>query len=434
MEYCKLQLGCLFILVYIAVVYLKGCKRYQKKLSATWFDELLVLAIISVIYDGATAITVNYLDVVPVILNRILHMFFLLSIDSVIYILFGYLLKATGAVPKNKIKRILFSIPFVVSVLVVILNIGSLEFRIGNATNYSMGISAYTCFGMVVVYLILALIVFIKRWHYIESNKRSSIFTYLFVMLMTTVIQASNPEILITSVATTIVIMGIYMNQEDPVMNEVARYHEEMVMGFSTLVESKDGSTGGHVKRTTAYVELLAEELRNRGQYREILTKDYIRNLCKAAPMHDIGKIAVPDVVLQKPGKLTDEEFEIIKQHATNGGRIINETFGNLGDKQYTKIAYQVAKYHHEKWNGRGYPEGLIRDEIPLCARIMAVADVFDAVAEKRCYRDAMPLEKCFAIIEEGSGQDFDPVVAEVFLSIKDKVKEIHGNISQNEK
>ena len=434
MEYCKLQLGCLFILVYIAVVYLKGCKRYQKKLSATWFDELLVLAIISVIYDGATAITVNYLDVVPVILNRILHMFFLLSIDSVIYILFGYLLKATGAVPKNKIKRILFSIPFVVSVLVVILNIGSLEFRIGNATNYSMGISAYTCFGMVVVYLILALIVFIKRWHYIESNKRSSIFTYLFVMLMTTVIQASNPEILITSVATTIVIMGIYMNQEDPVMNEVARYHEEMVMGFSTLVESKDGSTGGHVKRTTAYVELLAEELRNRGQYREILTKDYISNLCKAAPMHDIGKIAVPDVVLQKPGKLTDEEFEIIKQHATNGGRIIKETFGNLGDKQYTKIAYQVAKYHHEKWNGRGYPEGLIRDEIPLCARIMAVADVFDAVAEKRCYRDAMPLEKCFAIIEEGSGQDFDPVVAEVFLSIKDKVKEIHGNISQNEK
>jgi len=434
MEYCKLQLGCLFILVYIAVVYLRGCKRYQKKLSATWFDELLVLAIISVIYDGATAITVNYLDVVPVILNRILHMFFLLSIDSVIYILFGYLLKATGAVPKNKIKRILFSIPFVVSVLVVILNIGSLEFRIGNATNYSMGISAYTCFGMVVVYLILALIVFIKRWHYIESNKRSSIFTYLFVMLMTTVIQASNPEILITSVATTIVIMGIYMNQEDPVMNEVARYHEEMVMGFSTLVESKDGSTGGHVKRTTAYVELLAEELRNRGQYREILTKDYIRNLCKAAPMHDIGKIAVPDVVLQKPGKLTDEEFEIIKQHATNGGRIIKETFGNLGDKQYTEIAYQVAKYHHEKWNGRGYPEGLIRDEIPLCARIMAVADVFDAVAEKRCYRDAMPLEKCFAIIEEGSGQDFDPFVAEVFLSIKDKVKEIHGNISQNEK
>lgn len=150
--------------------------------------------------------------------------------------------------------------------------------------------------------------------------------------------------------------------------------------------------------------------------------------------MHDIGKMAVPDVVLQKPGKLTDEEFEIIKQHATNGGRIIEETFGNLGDKQYTQMAYQVAKYHHEKWNGRGYPEGLIGREIPLCARIMAVADVFDAVAEKRCYRDAMPLEKCFAIIEEGSGKDFDPIVAEVFLSIKDKVKEIHGNISGNEK
>lgn len=434
MEYCKLQLGCLFILIYITVIYLRGCKRYHKKLSSTLFDELLVLGIISVIYDGATAITVNYLDIVPLYINKILHLFFLISIDTVIYMLFGYLLKATGALPKNKMKRISLSIPYVLSVLVVIFNIGSLEFRIGNATNYSMGISAYTCFIMVGVYLFFALIVYFKRWHYIESNKRSSIFTYLLVMILATFIQACNPELLITSVATTIVIMGIYMNQEDPVMNEVARYHEEMVMGFSTLVESKDGSTGGHVKRTTAYVELLAEELRNRGHYRDILTKDYIRNLCEAAPMHDIGKMAVPDVVLQKPGKLTDEEFEIIKQHATNGGRIIEETFGNLGDKQYTQMAYQVAKYHHEKWNGRGYPEGLIGREIPLCARIMAVADVFDAVAEKRCYRDAMPLEKCFAIIEEGSGKDFDPIVAEVFLSIKDKVKEIHGNISGNEK
>ena len=148
--------------------------------------------------------------------------------------------------------------------------------------------------------------------------------------------------------------------------------------------------------------------------------------------MHDIGKIAVPDVVLQKPGKLTDEEFEIIKQHAVNGGRIIEETFGNLGDEQYSKIAYQVAKYHHEKWNGSGYPEGLKRRAIPLCARIMAVADVFDAVAEKRCYRDAMPMDQCFAIIEEGSGQAFDPVIVETFLDIRDKVQEIHDTVSDS--
>ena len=221
-------------------------------------------------------------------------------------------------------------------------------------------------------------------------------------------------------------VVGIYLNEEDPALNEISRYHSEMVMSFATLVENKDGSTGGHIKRTTAYVKLLAEELRARGYYKDILTKDYIQNLCQAAPMHDIGKIAVPDVVLQKPGRLTEEEFMIIKQHAVNGGRIIKETFGNLGEEEYTGMAYEVAKYHHEKWNGKGYPEGLIRHEIPLCARIMAVADVFDAVSEKRCYREAMKLEQCFAIISEGSGQDFDPIVAETFLEIKDKVAQIH--------
>lgn len=147
--------------------------------------------------------------------------------------------------------------------------------------------------------------------------------------------------------------------------------------------------------------------------------------------MHDIGKIAVPDVVLQKPGRLTDEEFDIIKKHTVDGSRIIQDTFGHLGDEDYTKTAYEVAKYHHEKWNGKGYPEGLAEKEIPLCARIMSVADVFDAVSEKRCYRDAMPLEQCFSIIQEGSGRDFDPVIAEIFLDIRDKVEEIHNEVNK---
>ena len=174
---------------------------------------------------------------------------------------------------------------------------------------------------------------------------------------------------------------------------------------------------------------MLAEALRARGYYKEFLTKDYIKNLCKAAPMHDIGKIAVPDVILQKPGRLTTEEFEIIKKHTVDGAKIIKETFSNLGNEEYTQMAYEVAKYHHEKWNGKGYPEGLERQEIPLCARIMAVADVFDAVSEKRCYRDAMSLEQCFAIIEQGSGQDFDPLIAEVFLECREKVEKIHNGL-----
>lgn len=212
--------------------------------------------------------------------------------------------------------------------------------------------------------------------------------------------------------------------------DELSNYHEEMVMGFATLVENKDGSTGGHIKRTTMYVRLLAEELRDRGYYKEILTNDYIKNLCMAAPMHDIGKIAVPDVILQKPGRLTEEEFEEIKKHTVSGGEIIKDTFGHLGNEDYAQMAYEVARYHHEKWNGKGYPDGLKRKKIPLCARIMAIADVFDAVSEKRCYRDAMPLDKCFEIISEGSGQDFDPMLAEVFLEIRDKVEDTYNGVN----
>lgn len=205
--------------------------------------------------------------------------------------------------------------------------------------------------------------------------------------------------------------------------------HKEMIIGFATLVENKDGSTGGHIKRTSIYVKLLANELRKRGYYTDILTDEYLENLYQAAPMHDIGKIAVPDVILQKPGKLTAEEFDVIKQHTVNGGKIIKETFVRMNNHSYSRVAYEVAKYHHEKWNGNGYPKGLKEDKIPLCARIMAIADVFDAVSEKRCYRDALPLEQCFSIIEEGKGRDFEPILVDVFLDMKDKIVEGYNSL-----
>ena len=173
-------------------------------------------------------------------------------------------------------------------------------------------------------------------------------------------------------------------------------------------------------------MEVLAKALRDRGHFRDILTKDYLENLMMAAPMHDIGKISVPDSVLQKPGRLTPEEFEIIKRHAVSGGEIIQNTFGHVGNAQYLDMAYNVALHHHEKWNGKGYPDGLSGTDIPLSARIMAVADVFDAVSAKRCYRDAMPLEQCYDIIQKGRGKDFDPDIVDIFMANKDKVEEIY--------
>lgn len=426
MGHYKLQLGGMMILLYIVFCYYTECKRFHKKQRRPIFTGLFTTAIICVLFDGITAYTVNHLDVVNETANRIFHMFFLLGIDSFIFCLFLYMLSTTADLPKSKARRTILYGPFVVNVLLVVLNMPNLQYHEGELSNYSMGVSAYTCFIMAGLYILFILVIFFGRWKYIESRKRVAIFTYLAVLACITGYQMLHPQVLLSSICITIIVLGVYMNQENPSVEELAHYHGEMVMGFATLVENKDGSTGGHIKRTSLYVKLLAEELRHKGIYREILTKDYMNNLCKAAPMHDIGKIAVPDSILQKPGKLTDEEFEQMKLHTVKGGKIIKETFGHLGDEQYTEMAYQVARFHHEKWNGKGYPEGLSRKDIPLCARIMAIADVFDAVSEKRCYREAMPLDKCFEIIEEGSGQHFDPILVEVFMEIRDKVEAIY--------
>ena len=428
MNYCKVQVGCLLIVIYVTINYFRECKKYQKNLNSTFFDELLIFTIFCILFDGITAVTVNYLDVVNLTLNKILHMLYLISLDTVIYMIFGFFLKAIGGSLKKR-SKILFSLPYLIFVFIVIANINDLEFRQGTWTNYSMGIAAYTCFASVGVYLFFMVLAVVKRWNYIETNKRWNILMFIVCAGGIAIIQGIFPEILMTSVIVTLFIICIYMNQEDPIHEEISKYHDEMVMGFATLVESKDGSTGGHIKRTSAYVNLLATELKNRGLYKEILTKDYISNLCMAATMHDIGKIGVPDIILQKPSRLTDEEYEIIKNHSSVGGKLVEETFGHLGNKEYTQMAFQVAKYHHEKWNGKGYPEKLSEKEIPLCARIMAVADVFDAVSEKRCYRDAMPIEQCFEIIKNGRGQDFDPIIVDVFLDVKDKVVRIHNKI-----
>lgn len=433
MEHCKLQIGCLVILLYTIFIYVRECKRNHVKLKDTLFFGLSLLGVINIILDGITVYTVNHLDTVNPTLNLILHILFLSSIDFVIFTLFLYMLIITGIFPEKKIYRLIMYIPFILNILLVILSIGSLEYKIGEVTNYSMGIPAYTCYFMVAIYITLSIIIFFKRWNYIESHKRMSIFTYLVVSVLVMIIQMIFPETLISSIAVTLYIVSVYMNQENLAFNKLSKYHDEMVMGFATLIENRDNSTGGHVKRTSVYVKLIAEELRNRGYYNDILTKDYITNLLKSAPMHDIGKISVPDAILQKPGKLTNEEFEIMKLHSVNGGKIIKETFKNFSNEEYLNMAYKVARYHHEKWNGRGYPDGLKEEEIPLCARIMAVADVFDAVSEKRCYRDAMPLNKCFEIIQQGSNKDFDPLIVEIFLSIRDEVETVHNSfINQN--
>lgn len=426
MEYIKLQIGCMILVLYITYIHFKEKSEYHPEKKDRLFEGMLGLGIISILFDGLTAYTVNHLDTIPGLLNMILHLGFLLCLHSMVFMMFLYMLNITEGIPENRKIRRLMSLPFVINTLILILFIPRLSYRHGEITNYSMGISVYVCYASVAVYFFAAGWSYLHNWKNIERYKQITISTFLVTAIGVTVYQMIFPEALITSLVPVLVVLSAYLNQENPLFTRLQKYHDEMVMGFATLVENRDDSTGGHIHRTTAYVELLAKELKKRGFYQEELTRDYIKNLVMAAPMHDVGKISIPDSILQKPGKLTDEEFEIMKTHSERGGKIIQETFGHLGRDAYENIAYDVARHHHEKWNGKGYPDGLKEEEIPLCARIMSIADVFDAVSAKRCYRDALPLDVCFKIIEEGSGRDFDPVMAEVFLDMKERIVEVY--------
>ena len=240
-------------------MYCREYRHYHIRWSFTLYNVLLCSGVASLLLDGATAYCVNHLDTVNPVLNAVLHGMFLISIDTVIFVMFLYLLDAAECLPRRRSRQLLLCAPFAVNVAVVVFNLGALEYRIGRVSNYSMGVPVYTCYTMAAIY-VLAIVV-----------------------------------------------------------------------------------------------------------------------LC----------------------------------------------FGRLGNEQYMEMAYAIARHHHEKWNGNGYPDGLSGEDIPLCARIMAVADVFDAVSEDRCYRAALPLEQCFASIKEGRGRDFDPLLVDVFLGAQDKVRAI---------
>ena len=214
---------------------------------------------------------------------------------------------------------------------------------------------------------------------------------------------------------------------------KINKMQVQITSGLANLIESRDTETGEHVARTSAYVKLLAEQCKEEGVYSDILTDHYIELLHTLAPMHDVGKILVSDKILCKPGKLTPEEFEEMKKHASMGGTVVRQVLNDVADEEYVNFACDIATYHHERWDGSGYPKGLKGEEIPLSARIMAVADVFDALVSKRCYKKAVPLDEAFKIMEEESGTHFDPKLIEVFLKNKEKYEEINSRFKDKE-
>lgn len=208
--------------------------------------------------------------------------------------------------------------------------------------------------------------------------------------------------------------------------------NDTLIFAMADMVESRDLNTGGHIKRTSEVVRILANEMQKSPEYSSM--EDFFSRVVKAAPMHDLGKIAVDDVILRKPGKFTAEEFNMMKSHSEKGAGIVEKILADFDDEEFRKIAVNVAHYHHERLDGSGYPMKLSGNSIPFEARIMAVADVYDALVSKRCYKDRFSFEDAKNIILEGMGTQFDPKLKPYFEAVRPELEAFYTQAFADEK
>lgn len=241
-----------------------------------------------------------------------------------------------------------------------------------------------------------------------------------------------NPTLLKRRVSTHLALAGQRLALEELVRErtrELSHIKDALVFAMGAMAELRDQETGNHLARTEKFVQLLAEGLASKGRYREVLDPRTIYHMHRAAPLHDIGKVGVPDRILQKGGALDPDEYREMQKHPLFGRELIESVEHHVGATPFTRTAREIVYCHHEWWDGSGYPEGLRGEQIPLAARLMALADVYDALASRRRYKDPMPHQAVVEAISEASGTHFDPLVVEVFLERQQRFEQIMAEL-----
>ena len=405
----------------IHVVRYAGFNKTQKFWYILTFSSIMVCALCELLVHGITykpayEIPLSIATVIQFSLAPMLGLFF------------------TGALGLHKQARISSYIYAGVNLVTeVVLACLKLSFYFDNAAEAGNEFTRGNAFPVYVVffslsllYLIVSMVIVGKRF-----NRRDLFTIIMVIVILVAGIIPMFFHINVTYVAIAICSTLCYIYYNDLVQQDtqkefadnqkkITSMQEHIISGLSNLIENRDMETGEHILRTGAYVRLLAEFAKKEGIYEDQLTDRFITLLCTLAPMHDIGKIVVSDKILKKPGKLTAEEFELMKQHAAVGGRVVREVLNDIAEEEYISFASDISTYHHEKWDGTGYPKGLKGEEIPLSARIMAFADVFDALVSERCYKDPIPFDEAIDIMVEEKGTHFDPKLMEVFLKYKE--------------
>ena len=273
------------------------------------------------------------------------------------------------------------------------------------------------------VYLIVSMVRVGRKFR----NRDTRTIAMILVILIAGIVPMTVFKLNITYIAIAIGASLCYIYYNDLVQQDIqaalvanqgalSRMQSHIITGLASLIENRDVETGEHVLRTGIFVEMLTRDAIKDGIYRDQLNEQFVSKMTTLAPMHDIGKIVVSDKILRKPGRLTPEEYEQMKKHAAVGGDVIREVLEGVTNDDYLSFASDIATYHHERWDGKGYPKGLEGEQIPLAARIMAIADVFDALVSQRCYKEPFSFDESVKIIEEGAGTQFDPNLVGVFL------------------
>ena len=284
--------------------------------------------------------------------------------------------------------------------------------------------------------LILNMVLLVRYRRKIQRRVKIAFWNYMIAPIAAILIQSlfyGVQYIILASVAASVYMYFVIIREQreraERQSQMISRLQNGLILVLADMVESRDKCTGDHVRKTAEYTRITLEQLRRDGAYPDRLTDDFIADVVRSAPLHDVGKIQVPDAILNKPGKLTPEEFEEIKKHTTAGRDIISSAIDMVSEESsgYLIEARNLAWCHHEKWDGTGYPRGLAGEDIPLSARIMAVADVFDALVSRRSYKEPFPFDRSMEIIREGSGTHFDPKVAQAFLRAEAEVRRVAG-------
>ncbi|MCR4694366.1 MAG: HD domain-containing protein [Pseudobutyrivibrio sp.] len=319
----------------------------------------------------------------------------------------------------------LIQIIIAISVILLIVNIFTGQIYYFNVNNlFKQGPYYVPYIYLYLIPLLLNQVLIITQRKYLSRKELISYSSFFLLPLVTTVLSTlvNGMYMINMSIFTSLLIMVFLMAMNDA--ERITNMQEGIILDFANMVEVRDERSGEHIKRTAVYVEEIAKELHRQRKYPRVITRSAIQRMTKASPLHDIGKIAISDSILNKTSPLTPEESDILKTHTTEGMKLLSKTLMSVGENSYMTDAIDMAWSHHEWWDGTGYPQGLKGEEIPVSARIMAVADCFDELLSKHTYKSARTFDEAIETIKQESGTHFDPLVAGAFLNIAGKFKQ----------